>query len=68
MVAARGAVTGNLESASVVGGAPAIPMKKWAKSIAIFNNLSELQKKVRENTKKIDALLENSEIDKQARR
>lgn len=60
MVAARGAVTGNTERGAVVGGAPAIPMKQWAKSIAIFNKLSELQTKVRRNSKSIEKLLGNA--------
>ncbi len=51
MVAGRGAVTSNVEAKSIVGGAPAIPVKQWAKCCAIYNKLPELQAKVRENSR-----------------
>jgi len=61
MVAARGAVTGNTEKGAVMGGTPAIPMKQWAKSIAVFNKLPELQTKVRHNAKSIEKMLGNAD-------
>ena len=56
MVAARGGVHANLEKGAVVGGAPAIPVRQWAKSCAIFNKLPELQKLVKSNRKAIEAI------------
>lgn len=56
MVAARGAAHSNLPKGAVVGGAPAIPIRQWAKSCAVFAKLPELQRKVRQNTKALDKL------------
>lgn len=56
MVAARGGVHNNQPDGAVVGGAPAIPVKQWAKCCAIFNKLPELQAKVRKNIKAIEEL------------
>ena len=36
MVAARGAVHSDLPKGSVVGGAPAIPIRQWAKACAFL--------------------------------
>ncbi len=57
MVAGRGAVTSNMAAKSVVGGAPAIPVKQWAKCCAIYNKLPELQTKVRENSRQIKEMV-----------
>lgn len=53
MVAARGGVHGNLAKGSVVGGAPAIPIRQWAKCCAVYAKLPELQNKVKQNSKAI---------------
>jgi len=64
MIAARGAAHTNLEKGSVVGGTPAIPIRQWAKSCAVFNKLPELQKQVKNNRKAIEAMDNRSETDK----
>ncbi|BHH82897.1 UDP-3-O-(3-hydroxymyristoyl)glucosamine N-acyltransferase [Desulforhopalus sp. 52FAK] len=64
MIAARGAAHTNLEKGAVVGGAPAIPIRQWAKSCAVFNKLPELQKLARSNRKAIEAMEGRSETDK----
>lgn len=63
MVAARGGVHNNQKSGAVLGGAPAIPVKQWAKSCAVFNKLPELQSKVRTNSKAIIELKKSSNDD-----
>ncbi len=57
MAAARSGIHNSLGADEIVGGAPAIPVKQWAKCSAIYNKLPELQKKVRENKKTLDALI-----------
>jgi len=53
MVAARGAVHKNQPRGAVLGGAPGIPVRQWAKSCAVFAKLPELQKSVKKNSKAI---------------
>ena len=64
MIAARGGAHTNLEKGAVVGGAPAIPVRQWAKSCAVFNKLPELQKQVKDNRKAIEAMKSRDEQDK----
>ena len=64
MIAARGAAHANLEKGAVVGGTPAIPVRQWAKSCAVFNKLPELQKQVRNNRKAIESITSRDEQDK----
>jgi UDP-3-O-[3-hydroxymyristoyl] glucosamine N-acyltransferase len=61
MVAARGGIHNNIEKGAVVGGAPAFPIRQWAKSCAVFAKLPELQKKIRENTRAIEKLAKTPE-------
>jgi len=56
MVAARGGPHKNHPKGAVLGGAPAIPIRQWAKSCAVFAKLPELQKSVRQNSKAISQL------------
>lgn len=56
MVAARGAVTGDQPDGAMLGGAPAIPVRQWAKCCAIYNKLPELQSAVRKHTKALAEL------------
>jgi len=56
MVAARGAVHNDQPKGAVLGGAPGIPVRQWAKSCAVFAKLPELQKNVRNNSKAISRL------------
>jgi UDP-3-O-[3-hydroxymyristoyl] glucosamine N-acyltransferase len=63
MIAARGAAHTNLEKGSVVGGAPAIPVRQWAKSCAIFNKLPELAKQVKSLNKTVQRLAGDGEKD-----
>ncbi len=60
MIAARGAVNKDQPPGVVLGGAPGIPIRQWAKSVAIFGKLSELQSKVRKNTKNIAKLTDKT--------
>lgn len=64
MIAARGGVHANLEKGAVVGGTPAIPVRQWAKSCAVFSKLPELQKLVKNNRKAIEAIERCREQDK----
>ncbi len=56
MVAARGGVHNDQPKGAVVGGAPAIPVRQWAKASAVFARLPELQSAVRKNSKAIAEL------------
>ena len=56
MVAARGALHKDHPEGTVLGGAPAIPIRQWAKACAVFAKLPELQKSVRKNSKAISLL------------
>ncbi|MBM9519078.1 UDP-3-O-(3-hydroxymyristoyl)glucosamine N-acyltransferase [Desulforhopalus vacuolatus] len=59
MIAARGAVHADVPADSRLGGAPAIPVKQWARACAVFAKLPELHSAVRKNTRalaKISAL------------
>ena len=56
MVAARGGIHSDLPKGAVVGGAPAIPIRQWAKCAAVFAKLPELQKQVKTNSKAIAEL------------
>lgn len=51
MIAARGGVHTNLAPKSVMGGAPALPIRQWAKCSAVFARLPELQSMVRKHDK-----------------
>jgi UDP-3-O-[3-hydroxymyristoyl] glucosamine N-acyltransferase len=56
MVAARGGVHTDLAAKSVVGGAPALPIRHWAKCSAVFARLPELQSMVRKHDKALSGL------------
>jgi UDP-3-O-[3-hydroxymyristoyl] glucosamine N-acyltransferase len=56
MVAARGGIHSDQPKGAVVGGAPAIPIRQWAKCAAVFAKLPELQKQVKSNSKAIAEL------------
>lgn len=62
MVAARGGVHSDQPKGAVLGGAPVMPIRQWAKACAVFAKLPELQSKVRKNTKAIDQLSNTPEI------
>lgn len=56
MVAARGGIHNDQPKGAVIGGAPAIPIRQWAKCSAVYAKLPELQSQVRSNTKAIAEL------------
>lgn len=56
MIAARGGVHSNLKDGAVVGGAPTIPARQWAKCCAVYNKLPELYDRVKKNSKAIEKL------------
>jgi UDP-3-O-[3-hydroxymyristoyl] glucosamine N-acyltransferase len=56
MVAARGGVHTDLAAKSMVGGAPALPIRHWAKCSAVFARLPELQSMVRKHDKALSGL------------
>lgn len=59
MVAARGGVHNNQPAGAVIGGAPAIAIRQWAKASAVFNRLPELQSEVRQLKREV-ALLQKA--------
>lgn len=61
MVAAKGGIHNNIEKGAVVGGAPALPIRQWAKSCAVFGKLPELQKKIKANARAIEQLKKTPE-------
>lgn len=63
MVAARSGIHNDLPKGAVVGGAPSIPIRQWAKCCAVYAKLPELQSQVRNNTKAIAALTGQAELE-----
>lgn len=61
MVAARGGVHTDLASGSVVGGAPAMPIKQWGKAAAAYGKLPEMRKEIRSLRKEFDNLKKQSD-------
>jgi UDP-3-O-[3-hydroxymyristoyl] glucosamine N-acyltransferase len=61
MIAAQGGIHDSQPRGAVVGGTPAIPIRQWAKSSAIFARLPELQNQVRKNTKALAELAGRAE-------
>ncbi|MBU1567143.1 MAG: UDP-3-O-(3-hydroxymyristoyl)glucosamine N-acyltransferase, partial [Proteobacteria bacterium] len=61
MVAARGGIHNDQPKGAVLGGAPAIPIRQWAKCSVVFAKLPELQSQVRNNTKAIAELTGRAE-------
>lgn len=58
MVAAKGGVHTSLGKGEVVGGSPAIPIKKWVKAAAIYAKLPEVWKDLKAMRKEINELQE----------
>lgn len=56
MVAAKGGVHTDLPKGSVVGGTPAMPVKQWGKSAAVYAKLPEMRKEIRALKKELAAL------------
>ncbi len=61
MVAARGGIHNDQPKGAVLGGAPAIPIRQWAKCAAVYAKLPELQSQVRSNSKAIAELTGRAE-------
>lgn len=61
MVAAGSGVHTNLSRGAVVGGMPAIPVKKWAKACSVFARLPELYSDLRRLKKEVAILQEKRE-------
>ncbi len=61
MIAAQGGIHDSQPPGAMVGGTPAIPIRQWAKSSAIFAKLPELQHQVRKNTKALAELTGRTE-------
>jgi len=61
MVAARGGLHTDQPKGAVLGGAPAIPIRQWAKASAVFAKLPELRNSVRKNSKAISRLESDAE-------
>ncbi len=53
MVAGKSGVHNNQPKGARIGGSPAIPIRQWAKSCAVFAKLPELNSNVKINTKAI---------------
>ena len=56
MVAAMSGVHSNLPAGSMVGGAPAIDVKKWGRAAAAFSRLPDMLKEIRQLRKEVDRL------------
>lgn len=56
MLAARSGVHTDLPKGAVVGGAPSMPIKQWAKATSVFAKLPELRKEVRALRKELDSI------------
>lgn len=56
MVAAMSGVTRNQPSGVVLGGMPAIPVKKWAKAASAFGKVPDLRAEVRRLSKEVEKL------------
>ncbi len=61
MVAALGGVHTNLKKGAVVGGVPAIDVKKWGRASVSFGRLPEMVKEVRRLRKELNQLKEGEE-------
>ena len=59
MIAAKAGIMGRV-TRGIYSGAPAIPHRDWLRSVAIFNKLPELKKKVEELEEKIKQLQKQS--------
>jgi UDP-3-O-[3-hydroxymyristoyl] glucosamine N-acyltransferase len=57
IVTAQSGIPGSLAAGSVASGSPAIENRAWLKSIAVFAKLPELQRRIRELERKLEALL-----------
>ncbi len=56
MIAAKSGVHTDLPKGAVVGGAPSMPVKQWAKASSVFARLPELRKEVRTLRKELDSI------------
>jgi UDP-3-O-[3-hydroxymyristoyl] glucosamine N-acyltransferase len=56
MAAAMSGVHTNLKEGSVVGGLPAVDVKKWGRSAAVFSRLPDMYKEIRHLRKELDSL------------
>jgi len=56
MVAAQSGVHGDHVAGEVLGGTPAIPVRQWAKSSAVYARLPELSSEVRKLSKAVAEL------------
>lgn len=68
MVAARGGIHNNQPKGAVVGGAPAIPIRQWAKCSAVYAKLPELHSQVKANTKAIAEMVGRAKDEEESRR
>ena len=56
MVAAMGGVHNNLSAGAVVGGIPAIDVKKWGRAAAVYARLPDMMRNIRKLRRKVDRL------------
>ena len=61
MVAARGGVHSDLSKGAIVGGAPALPVKQWAKAVAVYAKLPDIAREMRQLKKDVEKLKEDNE-------
>jgi UDP-3-O-[3-hydroxymyristoyl] glucosamine N-acyltransferase len=61
MVAACGGAHQNLPKGAIVGGRPELPVKQWAKAIAVYAKLPEMSKDVRKLKRDVEKLKEDNE-------
>lgn len=68
MIAAQGGIHDSQPPGAKVGGTPAIPIRQWAKSSAVFAKLPELQKEVKKNSQALAELTGRAEPEETSRR
>jgi UDP-3-O-[3-hydroxymyristoyl] glucosamine N-acyltransferase len=56
IVTAQSGIPGRVEAGTVVSGSPAFDNRDWLKATAVFSRLPELQKRVRELERRLEAL------------
>ncbi|HWR14546.1 MAG TPA: UDP-3-O-(3-hydroxymyristoyl)glucosamine N-acyltransferase [Terriglobales bacterium] len=60
VVTAQSGVPSDIEAGKIMSGYPSIESRQWAKSVAVFNKLPELNKTIRELERRVGSIEEKS--------